>query len=45
MFIIQYGLNRGITGGPISFKKEVVSTQYVDSIRPLAGETNNMSLG
>jgi hypothetical protein len=41
MFIIVFMLDKCITGGPISFRKEVVSTQYVDSARPLAGETNN----
>ena len=42
MYIMQYRLNRCITGGPISLKKEEVSTQYVDSVRPLASETNNI---
>ena len=41
MFIIRFRLNRCITGGPISFKKEVVSTLYVDSVRPLGGEPND----
>ena len=38
-------LNRCITGGPISFKKEVVPTQYVDSVRALAGEPINFISG
>ena len=43
MYIMQYRLNRCITGGPISLKKKKeVSTQYVDSVRPLASETNNI---
>ena len=41
MFIIRFRLNRCITGGPISFKKVVVSTLYVDSVRPLGGEPND----
>lgn len=44
MYIMQYRLNKCITGGPISLKKKKkeVSTQYVDSVRPLASETNNI---
>jgi hypothetical protein len=45
MFIILFMLNRCFIVGPISFKVEVVSTQYVDSVRPLAGDTNNFSCG
>ena len=42
MYIMQYRLNKCITGGPISLEKKEVSTQYVDSVRPLASETNNI---
>lgn len=29
----------------MSSKKRIVSAQYVDSVRPLAGESNNFSSG
>jgi hypothetical protein len=45
MFIILFMLNRCIIGGPISFEVEVVSAQFFDSVRPFAGDQNNLSSG
>lgn len=45
MFIILFILNRCIIEGPLSFKVQVVSTQYFDSVRLLAGAPNNFRSG